>query len=445
MTRIDIAELHDPDPVWSGLNDSLMLAGVVGSDYDPILRVEDVVAEKIGIHLRGEPELLRQAIRRLEALATQANRYEALRVGDPVVLRLLTSEADGYWYARIFSVSLTGQAGHLVSRDLGAMTLWLSFERENHFESDLYPLSISNAAGGPTNGFLEVANHPSLSQGCSNYADINALLFDSDLPARLRMEVASASSPLGDFYIGALASPINEFSASLNLEAENGTPATIISNNAAAGGAFSQLSWTGNGWTQLTSWVMSSDQLKKLDCNRFMPILRLTEGLSGGPVQFRLSLSMGTSLIYQSPALSLPNGASLAFFNSIRLPLSRTPMFLPLASYTLSLSAQSSASGTHLLRLDDLLLQPQESACLFRSITGLPPDAILTDDSSTGHCLTILNNSEMQTHTRLGKPLEILPGRINRLSFFMTNPEGDAPIHLSCQVKVMTRKRRRVL
>ena len=55
-----------------------MLAGVVSSDYEPALLPGEQV-ERMDIHLRGGLRY-RAAIRKLEALAEQANRYEALRM-----------------------------------------------------------------------------------------------------------------------------------------------------------------------------------------------------------------------------------------------------------------------------------------------------------------------------------------------------------------------------
>lgn len=445
MSRIDIAEFREPNPVWLGLNDSNMLAGVISTDYDPIPQTGDFVREQLRIHLRGELPILRQAVRQLEALVVQANRYEALRVGNPVFLRLLTNEADGYWYARIFSVTLTGQERHLASHDLGAITLMLSFERENHFESDTVLLSLSNSGGGPTSGALTVLNHKDDTPGHANYLDINATQFDSDLPARLRLEVINSGAQLGDIYAGVIAWPVNEFAGSLSLQAENATPATVVNNAAASGGKVSSLSWSGSGWTVLTTWTLSSETLKKYDCNRFLPVLRWLGGLTGGPVQLRLSVSVEGSLVYQGAPSLVANGATFANLDSLRLPLGRTPMQVPLAPYSLTLSAQCSTAGAHSLALDDLNLMPQESACLFKSISGLSNGALLVDDSSTGYSATISNNLELRTHTRIGSALEIVPGRLNRLVFFMTSPTGTAPIDLAMLVRVTARKRRRVL
>ena len=366
-------------------------------------------------------------------------------MGNPVFLRVLTSEADGYWYARIFSVTLTGQQGHLASHDLGAMTLLLTFERENHFESDPVLLSVSNSGGGSTGGALTVLNHSDETPGHANYLDINATQFVSDLPARLRLETTNSGAKIADIHAGVIAWPVNEFAGSLKLEAEAATPAAVSANNAASGGQVSTLNWTGSAWTSLTTWTLTSEVLKKYDSNRFLPILRWPIGLTGGPVQLRLSVSVEGSLVYQGAPTLVQNGATLAKFDSLRLPLGRTPMVLPLAPYALTLTGQCNTAGTHTLVLDDLSLQPQESACLLKSISGLEPGATLVDDSSTGYCATISNNLELRTHTRLGKPLEIVAGHINRLSFFLTSPTDAAPIDLAMQVKVTARKRRRVL
>lgn len=445
MISIEIAEMCEPDPVWLGLNDCSMLAGVISSDYDPVLTTDDVVREQILIHLRGELQVLRQAVRQLEALVAQANRYEVLRVGNPVFLRVLTSEAESHWYARLFSVTLTGQKGHIASHALGAMTLLLTFDRENHFESEPVLLSVTNSGGGPTSGALAVLNHSDETPGHASYLDIDAVQFDSDLPARLRLEITNSGASISDIHAGVIAWPVNEFAGSLSLEAEDATPATVSSNSAASGGQVSTLSWNGSAWTPLTTWTLTSEVLRKYGCNRFLPILRWSSGLTGGPVQLRLCMSVESNIVYQGAPTLVATGATWAKFDSLRLPLGRTPMFLPLAPYDLTLLAQCSAAGSHLLVLDDLSLQPQESACLFRSISGLAPGALLVDDSSTGYSATISNNLEIHTHTRLGKPLEIAPGRLNRLSFFVTSPTGAAPIDLAMQVRVTARKRRRVL
>ena len=445
MSRIDIAEMRDPNPVWLGLNDSNMLAGVLSSDYDPVPQTSGTVNEQLRIHLRGDHQILRQAVRQLEALVAQANRYEALRVGNPVFLRLLTSEADGYWYARIFSVALTGQQGHLTNHDLGAMTLVLTFERENHFESDPVLLSVSNSGGGPTSGALAILNHTDETPGQGSYLDINATQFDSDLPARLRLEVTNSGAKIADIHAGVIAWPVNEFAGSLNLQAENANPAAVSSNSAASGGKVSSLSWSGSAWTSLMTWTITSEALKRYDCNRFLPVLRWPAGLTGGPVQLKLSVSVEGSLVYQGASTLVPTGATLAILEPLRLPLGRTPMQVPLASYALTLMAQCSVAGAHTLVLDDLSLQPQESACVFNAISGLATGALLVDDSSTGYSATISNNLELRSHVRVGRALEIVPGRLNRLGFFMTSPTATAPIDLAMLVKVAARKRRRIL
>lgn len=445
MISIDIGEMSEVNPVWYGLNDSTMLEGVISSDYNPVPTSGDVVSEQIRIHLRDEMQVLRLAVRQLEALAAQANRYEALRVGNPVFLRLLTSEADGYWYARIFSVTLTGKDGHLPSHDLGAMTLFLSFERENHFESDTVSLSVSNTGGGPTTGALGIKNHTDATAGHCNYLDINATQFVSDLPARLKLELTNGGAQINDIYAGIIAWPANEQAGVLNLEAENAVPATVSSNASASGGQVSTLTWSGSAWTTLTTWTVSSDMLRKYDCNRFAPILRWPSGLAGGPMQFRMAVNVSSSQVFQGAPDTAVNGATLAKLDGLRLPLGRMPMPVPIAPYGLILSAQCSTAGTHTLVLDDLLLLPQEIACLFKSISGLATGAMLVEDPSTGYCATTASNLQSRTHTRIGRPLEIEPGRNNRLVFFMTSATGSAPIDLAASVKVTARKRRRVL
>ena len=162
-------------------------------------------------------------------------------------------------------------------------------------------------------------------------------------------------------------------------------------------------------------------------------------------MQLRLSVSVDSTLVYQGAPTQVATGAVFSKLDSLRLPLGRTPMYLPMAPYTLTLSAQCSTAGAHGLVLDDLLLMPQDSACLFKSINGLATGALLIDDSSTGYSATIASDLELRTHTRLGYALEIIPERLNRLSFFMITPTGTAPIDLAMQVKVTARKRRRVI
>jgi hypothetical protein len=292
---------------------------------------------------------------------------------------------------------------------------------------------------------LTVLNHTDETPGHANYLDINATQFISDLPARLRLEMTNSAAKIADIHAGVIAWPVNEFAGSLKLEAEDATPATVSSNNAASRGQVSTLCWSGSTWTPLTTWTLTSEALKKYDCNRLLPILRWPAGLTGGPMQLRLSVSVEGSLVYQSAPTLVPSGATLAEFDNLRLPLGRTPMYLPPAPYELTLIGQCSTAGGHTLVLDDLSLQPLESACLFRSISGLASGALLVNDSSTGFSATISNSLELRTHTRVGKALEIVPGRINRLSFFLTSPTGSAPIVLAMQVRVTARRRRQVI
>lgn len=239
--------------------------------------------------------------------------------------------------------------------------------------------------------------------------------------------------------------PLNEFAGSLHLEAEAAIPATFSSNSSASGGQVSTLSWSGNTWTNLTSWTMSSEALKRLDCNRFLPLLRMANAVAGRPVQLRVLVSVDGSLVYQGDTTLAANGTTAAALGILRLPLGRTPMQVPLAPYSLTLSAQCNTVGTHTLVLDDLSLQPLESACLVSSINGLASGGMLVNDSSTGYSATISNNLDLRTHTRIGSALEIMPGRLNRLAFFMKTPSGSAPIDLGMQVRATARRRRLVL
>lgn len=445
MTRIDIGELVEPNPNWLGLNESSMLAGVVSSDYEPVLQSGERIRERIEVHLRGGPEVMRAAIRKLEALAEQANRYEALRIGNPVFLRLLTSEADGFWQARVFGVSLSGQAAWFTSHELGAVSLELVFERENHFESDPISLPLSNSAGSTAGGALTVVNHSDETPGHNNYVDVNAAQFVSDLPARMSVRLTNNGARLGDVWAGVMAWPGGSPAAALCFQAESAAPGTVTSNSAASGGKALTLSWSGSGWTALTSWTIGSEQLRQFDRQPFMPILRWPGGMGEGTTQFRLSVSLDGAVIYESAPVSVPQGAGWVALPPMRLPLGRTPLLLPLAPYTLTLWAQRAGSGAHGLILDDLIFQPQTSAAVWRSISGLANGATLTDDSSTGYSATSANYFESHSHRRLGGALEVTPGKINRLNFFMTAPDGTAPIDLSLSVAVKVRKRRRIL
>lgn len=445
MTRIDIGELVEPSTNWLGLNESSMLAGVVSSDYEPALLPGEQVRERMDIHLRGGPEVIRAAIRKLEALAEQANRYEALRIGNPVFLRLLTSEADGFWYARVFRASLSGQAGWFTSHELGAISLGLAFERENHFESDPITLPLSNSGGGMAGGALAVVNHSDETPGHDNYVDINATQFVSDLPARMSVRLTNNGARLGDVWAGVMAWPEGSPAGMLCFQAESAAPGTVTSNSSASGGKVLTLSWSGSGWTALTSWAIGSDQLRQFDRQPFMPILRWPGGMGEGATQFRLAVSLDGAVIYESAPVSVPPGAGWTALPPMRLPLGRTPMLLPLAPYALTLWAQRAGGGAHSLILDDLIFQPQTSAVVWRSISGLANGAALTDDSSTGYSATSANYLESHSHQRLGGALEVAPGKISRLNFFMTTPDGMAPIDLCLSVAVKVRKRRRIL
>ena len=445
MTVLSIGQLGYPSHNWFNLNDADLMPGLLGADYRFRLAPGETVQETINLRLHGTAPELRAILNVLEGLASPKTGLARAFPSAPYCLCYWNEVENHFFYSRLLSLSLGSLPAHLPASERGALSLELLIIRENHWESDPVLLTLANTGGGSSTG-LTLFNHDDTSPGHDNWCLTTTSSLALVQPSPLKLEITNliASPDLGDLYVGMFNLMGGGTIPNFTFEAENGSSGTKITSTNASGSAYSQLAWSGNAWTTLTSWTINPTDLTTCANRVLLPILRFFSVPAEANLELRLTLSTNGNLVYQSPSFLMPSAQDYLPLSPFHLPAGVLPLEVEALSHVLTLQARLPGAGAHSLDLDYLLLLPRDGFAHFQSVAGLMQNAILLDDSYLNLTWSRSGSYELATHTRAGSPLNLLPGSETRLYFFQSDGAKLSPITRAIKVKASYRLRRQM-
>lgn len=434
-------EIGNQAQTWYTLSGGSLPEGLLGAVYEPACSAESLVQERILLTLKGTHAQMDAILEALEMKLTLAREYNQHGVGMPQYLKL-RAQADGLDYvARLLSATLEPLPHSLAYYASGSLSVAISFTRENHFDSAEIQIPLTS---NPLTG-VALVNHDDSAHNNTFFVDRDEV--ETQLPAPLRLEITNtyASGTLKDIWIGSIQNDLYSPVPSLILEGELGSGGTTVSSATASNGAFQRLTWSASGWSDLTEWDLSAEDLYAFRGRTVLPMLRFANTPSVSGLLLRLSAASSGVTLYEGGEINVPAGMGYLALSPLRLPCGELQGLDYPAVQQLHLQAYKPGSSSATLDVDDLLLIPQDSFRSYKGLIGLGQNDQLIDDAFTGISYSKHTDYELGSHITLGEGHFIQPNQAARFMIFQGDGNNLAPIDRSISVRAWYRRRRRIL
>jgi hypothetical protein len=446
MISLAIGDIrHNPDYAWLTLRGGTLLPGLLGALYEPAASTDAVVQESITLTLKGTHAQMDLILNKLEDKLALANRFTHEGVGFPHYLRVKADPSGGYFYARILEASLAPKENSLAYYARGSLGVELTFLRPNYFDSDEIILPLANSAfSGVTNG-LPLLNHDDSAHDNAFLVAVDDL--ETDLPAPLRLEITNtyAGGALKDLSIGSFQYNLHNSLPQLVYEAEDGSGGSEQPSASASNGKFQRFTWSAVGWTDLTDWSITPEDLNAYQGRMVTPLLRLASMHAHTGLLMKLGITSGGTSLYEGGEVAALAGKGYLVFPLLRLPCGDLLGLTYPRAQQLHLHVYKAGSASVTLDLDDLLLIPQDSFNQYLGLVPLMQNDRLVDDAFEGLSYGVQSDYELGTHITLSRGHFIQPGHAACFMVFQGDADGVAPIDRAISVRAWYRQRRRIL
>lgn len=396
--------------------------------------------ETIDLALEGEPASVDAFILALENALTRA------RTGaDPVWLGCAPQSGAPY-----SSPVRDGWLEYLdygsSDRARGVQTLRLSLLRADYWEGPEQPAPLTNHNGSGITTGLDIENHHDPAH--QNYVDVveTALVGDLPAPARLEWLNTDPARPLLDGWLGSYQDSVFA-PPNITLEGEDAATSLTTAVYAEAGcsnGQYRRVSWSGPGEVILMQWTLARDRLAALAGRALLPAARFNPAWPATDLWVQWRIWHSSSLLACSDWTLPRAGAMLQDLPGLNLPPWPLPGDAQPAELTLALAASRQSSDAAAIGVDMIQLLPLDYWRKFTAGPGAGPQWALNDDAPRG--LTYAAHAasgELVTHTALGAPVMLWPGRRQRL--WLLHGGAAMEIDHSTRVRLLYRPRRRVI
>lgn len=412
------------------------------------------VTESAEVLLIGGVAAAQTKLKAIETLLFLAGERSERRAGDRIYIERKVSEADGWWRAEIKSGLVSPMPETIDQVRTGALQFSVSLTRENGWDGEEAQMPLTNGNGADNLSGLTVYALDDEQAGRDNWVAINGGLIGGDLPARTRIEITNSYNDSGRTGIVRMALNWRSEPSTLAhiLEGENfnaywGTPPSVLP-------AVADLSLYSHGQcvqrnvgaTQTgVCWALTNDFLQKCNGNFFKVIGRFTWAPTLCWVKLRITLA-GLTAIYDGPWVMLHTSGVVQSNYLAELDTLRLPPYLAesgaLGELQLELLFKRPAGNDH-VDLDYLALLTTDG---WRKVEHLGYDlgytTTLVDDGINGMVYTIWPEGIFGYQSPSGKPIELMPGRAQRL--YILAAGSDLPQRTST-VKLFYRPRKLTL
>jgi len=446
MVTLSIGDLkHNPDYAWMYLKGGTVLPGLVGAIYEPVKSEEAVVKECIILTLKGTHEQINLITQRLEDKIGQANQFTKEGIGFPIYLRLKAEETGGYFYSRILEASLVPGKASVDYYASGSLGVELVFTRHNYFDSDEVLLPLSNSTQSRITNGIVLTNCDDASH--DNYFEVDTDDLETELPAPLRLEITNlyATGTLKDLIVGSFQWDQMNQNAKVVYEGEDGSAGTDTVNLNASNGYHSALSFSASGWTDLTYWTITAENMGRYQGRVVLPLIRLASTHAYSDLMMKFSLVAGGITLYESGEVRSVNGVGYVKFKPFRIPSGEMNGLTYPYPNQLHLNVYKPGTSVYNLAVDDLLLLPADSLTQHQGIVPLAQGDLLMDDAFEGRNWSYYGGYELNTHIGLNQGHFIKSRNNGRFTVFQIDSSNMSPIARTLAVRAWYRSRKRVI
>jgi hypothetical protein len=393
----------------------------------------------------------RDKIRDLNRLFVQAARYHRTRQGSKVYVEHQPELGEMMYRSLLYGgrVDLDERTYHeLWGADV--MEADITWTRATYWEGELTQIPLTNGSATRTLANLTCYNHDDADSGHDNWANIDGLDVEGDLPTPLRLEITNntdsgvSTGEMRTVYVamGVHNDPLN-FVHMVEMEDETQIATkTIVVDAGASGGEYGEYEWTDAGMTDLVKIQISNTVMSQAQGAYFRVLVRLHSDPPAG-CRYQLSLWDTDNLtIWDGPIIYGVDGDQLLDFGTVPLPPALIGSGLDMGEMFLVLSADANASGTHTLDMDWLQLTPLDGWRAHDSEASIPAGEGLFDDGIEGYAYHYDGSYGYNLPPARGHAIHLLPGQDARLYVLQMGESGLAQILRSVALKAYYRPRR---
>lgn len=373
--------------------------------------------ERLTLIVEGAPGEIHAQVSAWARVLRDAARWAHGGAGSPAYLRI-APYAGSEEYRSLVTGGRVALPEHWSA---GSARVEMTILREDAWESAEAWLRTTNRAGEDAGSGLPVHNHGDADH--DNFVEISAAAVRGSLPGRARVQAAFPAG-LGDLTCALApgAAPLLEAEAA---EGETATPAAD-----ASGGSYVSKVASPQPPSALLTWQLSADDLLEWEPGEMLPFVRFYR--APGPYSDLCAFWRVTALGARWESEHRPLGAALL------QELPALDVFHGLRGghlAPLELALMLSGPGIYRLDVDCVQFFPAGRVRRYLACGALNAGGLLDDDGQ--RVVTVSGaGGQMVTHTVVGSPLELEPGRGQRLLFL--HPGG---IETQLQVRVAYRAR----
>ncbi len=422
--------LHGPEPV-EPVRGARIEAG-------PRPAGTNLVEEEIFIDLKGST---------IRAWLYQLEKWLALARGrdEEIFLQIQAASREDPLTSRVLDGRIE-LLGHGTSdRMHGFQGLRLFLLRENNWNEPGNMLPLHNANGAGVWNGLAVLNHCDGTAGHQNYVDILPEDLPGSLPAPATLTLDLGPAPqrrlLDVIVAGGTDLRDSQGAFAHVLEGELASPGSaagqvqVLPSDDCSNGACCQVDWQGDEEARLLTWELDAARLGYAAGRAFRPVLRLNNA-PATTTFLRWKLCENSAVLEQTAQTRVEAGSSMAVGPALNLP----PVPSSAGSYgplTLELWGESPDPAGRRLSLDFMQLLPTEQWAMLRAISGCSQAQQLVLDGPHGQVYSCDADGESRStsHTLVGQPLYLHPGRPNRV-YFLFETDAGMPVNDSLRVRI---------
>ena len=331
------------------------------------------------------------------------------------------------------------------------------WERSNWWEGPEAQLGLSNPHGTVTTAAGTVYNHNA--GGTCNYLDIAGTAVLGDIPGATRLELTNSYYSAVSGLYGTIIYGLDHVWIGQNvftpstfdhiIEAETSDYGGTAIAGAYSGGSVIRTGVTSTSETLLLAWALPTAVADAANGRLHRLTFRSTTMESANVIRYRLKLVFGTAAagvaLWQSDLVTPDSSFVLSTRNLFTLKLPPWPPGLSGATgLYLQLWGMKVGSDNQLLNIDFIQLTPADGYRELKTASYDVPYEYRIIDDGIGEYLYVDDGAgadKAGIMTGYGAPIQVWPGRDQRL-YFLMNPDE---IARTLSVKVFYRPRRRTL
>jgi hypothetical protein len=432
--------VNDQDTAVIGQDGADQAAADLGNVWEP--------AE---VWFKGDYDAAEATGRKLTRLFHRARQYAADGVGRPIRVYFRANNSKPLARAklmmgRVFINERTFTHDHGQSSKNPRVRGRVILKRDPVWELPRTAVPLTNRYGSNNTSGLRVDAHHDGTH--DNFVAIAAADLIGGWPATAEVEIKNTHNNANRTNRVYLAHNWRSSPGSFDhiLQGQDATGGTSESSAAASGGAYRQRVWSGTAETNLFEWDLPTALLNAAQGNyfRLMTWLHTTNSATDLEIQWRVRVASLTSL-FETDWVPLATGRRLIESLSVQLPPRTVGAAAEHYPLSLALYGRRLGGASTTVNLDFVQLSPLDSWRAFRS-TGfqMAHNVSLVDDGPAGHLYTVgwsgTPNGRLPNYVAGGEPLQLFPGRDQRLYFLMSGTTSDT-LDKTAEVKLWYRPR----